>query len=321
MCKKTAQKVQFAALLGASLFIFGCSNQSNNHSAAQMEQQVTDAMPPPPEASEESAATEKDAAKSMDKSVGSAEPSMPKERKFMRAADLKYRTPNVEKTTETIENWTRQLGGFVLKSELGTSVDNTTTVSAGSDSLLESTIYTINNNMVLRVPNQYFDTLLVRMKGTMDFLEFRKITADDVSLSMLGNKMRSSNARLMANRMRSAIDRTNKRLGDMTDAERLAYEAQNDADEAAMNNLNLQDRVDFCTVEAHIYQRPVVTQRKIVDLDRYINTSAPFLTRIADAFRGGWFILTEIFFALLNLWFLIPLGMLAFGLYRMWRVK
>jgi CRP-like cAMP-binding protein len=334
MSKNLFQKAAFFALV---LLASACSNNSKNSQVRSafpsVERTAADAVTEAAasaaaDASEES--NEKDAVVQVSGATGTtylatnsgtyaSEPSAPTARKFLRTAELQYRTQNVQKTTETMENWTRSYGGFVLQSALSTSIDNTNTSPVGSDSLLENTIYTIHNTMILRVPNQYFDTLLTRINGTMDFLELRKISADDVSLTMLGNKIRSSNARQMANRLRGAIDRSSKKLSEMTEAERIALEAQNDADAAAVRNLNLQDKVDFCTVEARIYQRPIVQQRTILNLNKYIDYSPPFFPRVWEALRGGWFVIMEVFFALLSLWFLAPMAFVCVLLFKAWR--
>ena len=322
---------KFLLFIAISTFVAACSNPSQQDSqkirggmpAAETQSSVTEAAPVAADASEEG--TEKDMMTqkgvTMFASNAAAEPSMPAERKFMRAAEMQYRTKSVEKTTELVENWTRQYGGFVLLSALSTSVDNTNTSPVGSDSLLENTIFTIHNTMTLRVPNQYFDTLLNKINGTVDFLELRKLSADDVSLTMLGNKIQTANARTTAQRLRNAIDRSSKKLGEMTEAERIALETQNSADEAAMRNLKLQDRVDFCTVEARIYQRPIVQQRTILNLNKYIDYSPPFFSRVWEAISGGWFAIQEIIIALIHLWFLLPLGAAAWWLVRRWTKK
>jgi Domain of unknown function (DUF4349) len=333
MSNNLFQKAHYVALFATVLLIAACGNNNRNNetrsSGFPNAAPATDAVAGATEyaeadASEES--SEKNVVSSATEALGryansaaAAEPSAPTARKFLRTAELQYRTANVQKTTETMENWTRSYGGFVLQSALSTTIDNTNTSPVGSDSLLENTIYTIHNTLILRVPNVYFDTILTRINGTMDFLELRKISADDVSLTMLGNKIRSSNARQMANRLRGAIDRSSKKLNEMTEAERIALQAQNDADDAAVRNLNLQDKVDFCTVEARIYQRPIVQQRTILNLNKYIDYSPPFFPRVWEAARGGWFVIMEMFFALLSLWFLAPMAFVVLLLVKAWR--
>lgn len=333
MSNNLFQKAHYVALLATVLLIAACGNNNRNNetqsSGFPNAAHTTDAVAEATEYAAADASEESDKKNVVSSAAGAAgmyansaaatEPSAPTARKFLRTAELQYRTANVQKTTETMENWTRSYGGFVLQSALSTTIDNTNTSPVGSDSLLENTIYTIHNTMILRVPNVYFDTILTRINGTMDFLELRKISADDVSLTMLGNKIRSSNARQMANRLRGAIDRSSKKLNEMTEAERIALQAQNDADDAAVRNLNLQGKVDFCTVEARIYQRPIVQQRTILNLNKYIDYSPPFFPRVWEAVRGGWFVIMEMFFALLSLWFLAPMAFVVVLLFKAWR--
>jgi hypothetical protein len=62
-----------------------------------------------------------------------------------------------------------------------------------------------------------------------------------------------------------------------------------------------------------------VQQRIILNLNKYIDYSPPFFPRVWEALRGGWFVLTELFFALLSLWFLAPMAFACVLLFKAWR--
>ena len=241
------------------------------------------------------------------------------ERKFMRTADLRFRANDVSKTTQKIEEMTRGYGGFVSKSDLQSSVESRNTVSISNDSLLESTIYVLQTNLSLRVPNKYFDTLLVKIQPMIDFLDHRQLTADDVSLSMLTNKMRTQRSRQLAQHLRQAVDRNGKKLNDVINAENAVAETQNEGDAAAISNLNLQDKVDYCTVSLNIYQRQLVQQRMIGDNSRYANFRAPFFRSLWEAIVYSWFVFLDVVIALMSLWiWLIIVGVGIFA-WRKWR--
>ena len=226
----------------------------------------------------------------------------------MRTADLRFRTKDLTKTTQRIEEMTRNYGGFVAKSEQRSSVESTNTVSISNDSLLENTIYTLQTELLLRIPNKYFDTLLLKVQPMIDFLEHRSLTADDVSLSMLTNRLRTQRSRQLAQHLRQAVDKNGKKLGEVVTAENILAETQNEGDEAAVSNLSLQDKVDFCTVSLNIYQRKQVQQRMIADNSRYENFRAPFFSRLWEAIANGWFGFLEIIVGLSNIWTLLLLG-------------
>ena len=241
------------------------------------------------------------------------------ERKFMRTADLRFRTNDVAKTTQKIEEMTRGYGGFVSKSDLQSTVESRNTVAISNDSLLESTIYVFQTNLSLRVPNKYFDTLLVKIQPMIDFLDHRQLTADDVSLSMLTNKMRSQRSRQLAQHLRQAVDKNGKKLNEVANVENVIAETQNDGDAAAINNLNLQDKVDYCTVSLNIYQRQLVQQRMIGDNSRYENYRAPFFRSLWEAITNCWFVFLEVVIALMSLWiWIIIVGAGVFA-WRKWR--
>ena len=101
------------------------------------------------------------------------------ERKFIRTADVKFKVNNVANTTTYIEDICTAQGGFVIYTNLASNIDEHTETPIGSDSLLETTFYTVTNNMTLRVPNTKLDSTLKDIAKSVDYLDYRIIKADD----------------------------------------------------------------------------------------------------------------------------------------------
>ena len=94
-------------------------------------------------------------------------------RKFVRTAELKFKAKSVVKATYDIEDIVNRLGGFVTYTNLSSTIDNTSSTQVSEDSTLETTYYTVNNTMTIRVANNKLDTTLKEIAKNIDYLDFK----------------------------------------------------------------------------------------------------------------------------------------------------
>ena len=111
------------------------------------------------------------------------------ERKFIRTAELKFQVQDVSNTTTNIERLVRNQGGFVIYTNLSSSIDNKETYQISRDSSLETIHYILSNDIKLRVPNRKFDSTIQAIALLVDFLDYKAVKADDVSLQLLDNQL------------------------------------------------------------------------------------------------------------------------------------
>ena len=109
--------------------------------------------------------------------------------KFIRTADLKFKVKNVPQSTYYIENVISKFDGFVSFTNLQCKIIEQNKTKISQDSTLETTRYSVENNITIRVPNKRLDTVLKSIAKQIDFLDYRVIKADDVSLKMLANQL------------------------------------------------------------------------------------------------------------------------------------
>jgi hypothetical protein len=140
-------------------------------------------------------------------------------RQFIRTADVKFRVKNVTQSTYAIENATIKHGGFVIYTNLQSSIYKRETSKISQDSLLETTKYSIENNITIRVPNTQLDTVIKTIAKQIDFLDYRLIKADDVSLQLLSNELAKNRLRSSVNRVANAIDSKGKKLNQIVTSE------------------------------------------------------------------------------------------------------
>ncbi|MES2410474.1 MAG: DUF4349 domain-containing protein [Bacteroidota bacterium] len=237
-------------------------------------------------------------------------------RKFVRTADLKFKVKNVTKSTYAIESIVSRNGGFVTFTDLKSNINEKSETKISQDSTLETTRFTVDNTITLRVPNTQLDTVLKSMAKEIAFLDSRLIKADDVALQLLSNKMAQKRLATHQKRLEKGIDTKGKKLNQITNAEDKVLGRQTESDENVIQNLSLQDQVNFSTVTLYLYQRESVLQ-EIVANEKNINAYRPHIgMQIWDSLKTGWFMFEAIVAFVVQLWALLLLAVLGFFAYR-----
>lgn len=242
------------------------------------------------------------------------------DRKFVRTADLRFKVKNVAQSTYSIENTVAKFGGFVTSTELRSNILNTSTVKINNDSLIESTRFYVENNMIIRVPNTLLDTTLKTIARQVAYLDYRIIKADDVSLQMLSNQLSQNRNNANHKRVEDAIQNRGKKLNETLNAEDRLYNSQTDADEARLANLSLKDQVNFSTMSLQLYQREEINTEKIANPNNQ-NYRTNIGVRLLDGLKSGWHILEDIIVFLVNIWVFIVIGFGVWFLYRRFKSK
>ena len=294
------QKLFYVVLLSASIF-----------SCKQNQERQEEAMSESSEASAKDAKMASSSAAVVDKNS---------DRKFVRTADLRFKVKNVAQSTYSIENSVSKFGGFVTSTELKSNIVNTSTTKINNDSLLETTRFYVENTMIVRVPNTLLDTTLKTIARQVDYLDYRIIKADDVSLQMLSNQLSQNRNSANQQRVEVAIQNRGKKLGETLDAEDRLHNSQTEADEAKLANLSMKDQVNFSTVSLQLYQREEIKREKVVNPDNeQFRTSIG--VRLMDSLKTGWYIFEEIFVFIVNLWAFILIGFGIWFLYKRFKKK
>lgn len=237
-------------------------------------------------------------------------------RKFVRTADVKFKVKNVAKSTYAIEDATTKFGGFVTYTNLQSNIHNEDRTKVSQDSTLVTTKYKVDNNITIRVPNTKMDTVIKTIAKQIHFLDYRIIKADDVSLQMLSNELAQKRSNSSEKRLENAIDSKGKKLNQVVKAEETldAKKEQNDA--SKLQNISLQDQVNFSTLTLNIYQDESIKQEMVAN-EKSINAYRPNIgLQIWDSVKTGWFMLEHIIAFVVVLWPFVLIGFLGFLGYK-----
>lgn len=241
--------------------------------------------------------------------------------KFIRTADIKFKVKNVVKSTYAIENVVAKFGGFVTYTNLQSNIHDQIKTKISQDSTLETTKFSVENNITIRVPNTQLDTVIKSIARQIDFLDYRIIKADDVSLKLLANQLSQKRSTVNEKRVENAIDAKGKKINDIMEAENTLANQKEANDNRSIDNLSLQDQVNFSTVTLQLYQNETIKQ-EISASEKDSNAYKPNLgIQIIDSLKNGWYILEAIFVFFLNLWPFILIALGGFFLYRKFVIK
>lgn len=294
---KTIAKLGVVALLLIAV-LFSCKKAESLNEAAMTTTQSSDSI-------SSSAAVEK---------IGET-------RKFIRTADLKFKVKNVAKSTYAIENTVNQFGGYVTYTNLQSTVNERIETKISQDSILETTKYAVENNITIRVPNTQLDTVIKTIAKQIDFLDYRVIKADDVSLKLLSNQYAQKRSSSTEKRIEKAIDAKGKKINDIIEAETNLASQKEQNDNRKIENLSLQDQVSFSTLTLELYQRDSIKQEIVANEKDKYSFQPNIGLQIVDALKGGWYILQEIIVFLIQLWWLLVLSGIGFFIYRKYLKK
>ena len=237
-------------------------------------------------------------------------------RKFVRTADIKFKVKNVYRSTGAIEDATTKFGGFVTYTNLQSTINDEDKTKISPDSTLVTTKYTVENNISIRVPNTQLDTVIKTIASQIGFLNYRIIKADDVTLQMLSNKMSQRRSATTEKRIATAIDTKGKKLNQIIDAEENLDSKKETNDSKTLENLTLNDQVNFSTLTLLVYQDQTIKQEMVAN-EKSVNTYRPHIgLQIWDSIKTGWFILEKIISFLVVLWPFALLGTIGYFGYK-----
>jgi hypothetical protein len=237
-------------------------------------------------------------------------------RKFIRTADLKFKVKNVAASTYRIEEITSVFGGFVTYTHLSSNIDHHQIDQISADSSLESTYFTVVNNIILRIPNSNLDSSLISIAKMVDYLDYRTIKADDIRLQILSNELTIQRLSKHEKRLRGAIEDRGKKLRETGLAEENLLYKKETEDNATISNLALMDQVNYSTINLSIYQRQEV-KRELIANDKNIESYEPgFVKKLLDSLKDGWKIMESLILFMVQFWGLILFGLGLFMLYK-----
>lgn len=222
--------------------------------------------------------------------------------KFIRTADLSMEVENVYKSTTCIEKKLAEIGGFVTQSNLDSHIISKELFPVDADSAKEIKKYTVRNIMTIRVPQMELGDFLTSLGDDMKFLNFRNISAEDVSLNFVLSELE-----------KERLDKTSGKLDKITDESGKIADKQtiiNDVDDKQseinykkVSTLKMKDDVAYSTVSLLLTEKEKVAETTVINLKNYNDKYRPdFWYRAGNSIKDGFYFFQSICIALLYIW-------------------
>jgi hypothetical protein len=232
-------------------------------------------------------------------------------RKLIKTANLNFKVKNVEHATQQIEQVTSRFGGFILSSSIKNNIYTYDEYRVSKDSMMVVGVNKIENNITLRVPEFYLDSALFYFGKIWIKLDERTINAEDVTIQILSNELRAKLYQKTATNINKAADKNQNKLNDVVDAEQTAANYLENTITKKIENLELQDKIDYSTITLFLYQDKVLYKEMIanVDTEQYAQS---FGSEMVDSLAFGWKIFKAFLLFLVKCWSLILISIIIF---------
>lgn len=175
------------------------------------------------------------------------------EQKIIKNASLRFETSNVSETAKSIIKIVNKYKGFVVK-------DN------------ESKDYgTFTRNIILRVPNKYFDNVVNESTKGITHFDEKLITSVDVTSDYIDVEARLKAKRELETRYLQLLTKANK-VTDMLEIEKELSSIREEIESKEMMLKHYQNKVSFSTIEYTFYQPTVSSGTTVSYGDKVVNS-------------------------------------------------
>lgn len=229
-------------------------------------------------------------------------------RKIMRTADLKFKVDNVVKTSYTIEDIIAHFGGFISSSEIRNEINRTEKVPFSDDSAIKNTYYTINCEIVARVPAANLDSTLKAIAPLVGMIDYRIVKATDLTLYYLKQDLENKRQARYQQRVSKVSDTKGSVAGDRLEAEDRILQSQETSDEALIRRFETEDKIAYSQINISMYQDEMIRVEKVAEQNKGGFFKAGFGYRMLQAFQNGWNVIRFLIYFAITIWPLILIG-------------
>jgi hypothetical protein len=213
-------------------------------------------------------------------------------KKFIRTADLRFQVKNAARATIQVEDIVLRQGGFVIQSSLNSNIESQKSTPISRDSVLQTTRFSTGSQLTLRVPCTQLDTTLRAIGRLAEFLQYRHVQAEDVSLQLLEKELVRLRESLYQSELAQTPENKNAPKPERTRDSRAA------TDEARLEALKLQDQIQYSTIRVELYEQARMLQTIVANTD----VTPPLGLRLRQALASGGELALTLLVGIVQLW-------------------
>ena len=285
------------SVLAIFLLIVACRPASNTDSGNFASKEVMLNEPPPIDMASPPPPTESDALKRTDdirqyKSENDDEPQEPQkeeiiERKIIKTGDVRFKTKDLDKTRQAIINAVSELKGYVSEES-----------QTGDGNYSEM-------HLTVRVPVQYFDSLMSVIGSNAEYFDSKNIHTQDVTEEFIDVTTRIKTKKSLESQYLSILKQA-KSIKEIMEVRRELNTVREEIESAEGRLRYLSSQVSYSTLTLVFYKQ----------ISGRVSSPRGFWSRMGDGLVGGWATLQNIIIGLVSLW---PILLVLSGLFLVFR--
>lgn len=232
--------------------------------------------------------------------------------KFVIRSNVRFKVDDVYKSTLKIENITGKLDGFVINSNLSSSVQSNYTQKISPDSLLEITEFYRNIDMTIKVPSKNLEKFLLDIASEISFLNYRNIHAEEVTIQLRAHEWMKEQFKNYQEEIRNiVIPDKNKTTHSELEKIKTLYRQKETEKNRLVEHWKLQDDIEYSLVKINMYGRDQKQIKKYAAPDDIEKYEPGFWSKAKSAFVMGWSGIQKFFIGLITIWPVLLIGLVV----------
>lgn len=273
----------YPSVLFAFLFLCACHQNAQPNSNMEMKEvmlaeppqdKISPSPPPPPESP-----TMKFVPPTVTESGYARDEEAPPqkievtERKIIKTGDVRFKTHDLQKTRQAVVNAVNTYKGYV--SEEGQTGNGTSS----------------ETHITVRVPSQYFDSLMVIIGSNAEYFDTKNIHTQDVTEEYIDVAARIKTKKTLENQYVQVLKQA-KNVKEIMEVERALNEVREQIESAEGRLRYLSSQVSYSTLTLVFY----------VEVEARAGSPRGFWARMGDGLVGGWHSLLDIIIGFVGAW-------------------
>jgi len=216
-------------------------------------------------------------------------------KKIIKSGSIRIQSEDLKKSREELEKILNNTKSYIQ--------------NENSDNYASSEMF----NLTVRVPNQYFDTLINSLSNKgIGIVRSKSISTKDVTEDYYDTEIRLKNKELYLAKYRDFLSQA-KKVSDMLEIQEKIRNMEEEIESAKGKLRFIDDKVNFSTLDISIYrEKPNITS----------TTELGFFGRLWESVVNGWNILADIFFGILANWSVILIiGAIIWGIIKIRKAR
>ncbi len=202
---------------------------------------------------------------------------LPRERKMIWTADLRFQVKNVDQSTEAVQELCERYGAFV------------------SNMRFSSSPYQLSNYIEIRVKNDEFHHLISAFRKEATFVDEFEVASEDVTEEYVDIESRLKTKRDVRDRYIEVLRNKAHTVKEILEAEEAIRVVTEEIEVIEGRLRYLNDKVNFSTIRLNIYETVKYSQKPNTYEKSYVDD-------LSDGFNSGWSAIKEIFLGIVTLW-------------------